>query len=689
MTKKSQTAAEKGAMNEVDFDAVLRGMNWDDRLELARAQRAEALEQRARDGWTPRRPRGYSPADERPPLTDPAPPDLIDEAELSPDVLENYRHKSPARSAEPDEPLYVAAPTVDLIDEDDLDAEMLAPRPAVPAAAPTPAPDLISETDLAPKKAAPKAKKSASAKPAGKAPIPKPEAKPAQEPAPVAVPPLELDADHRVAPVPETAPTKQAAPAPKPADAQPASQPTEPEVPGPEAAAATLFREPPVRDAPLRAEPVPGRVHPSEARHTEQRTAFRFAAIAVVLAVVFAIASYFLRGVETTQTPQVVPDPDPVSVAAIPQAEPETPQASLAPITDEPARQVAEPPAVPGPNPIIAAVTAPLPPPAPSSGVDPVLNVAASAPVARATAPEIASANGPSDVAVTPAALQPPSPLPGAADFAVLTAAPLAMTPPQPQAADFAIGDDALALLSAIISFQPDQPAFETAYWHLPTQSPRPLRRPGASDAEIETVALDEGVNPVITETPAAEQVAVVAPPEEAAGQETVADETVAEETASEETTFPDAVVNSIAPTEDVANWGDGLRIHLHAPANVPQRVVDNLQSTLEGLGVAVQPPNRVGFSVASTQIRYYHAEDADIATELATAIEALPRDFTDFSPPPVLGTLEIYLAGTAPTARATTSTAQPRGIESVIQELRSRLLGIGIAPGQGPGRGN
>ncbi|NNK68449.1 MAG: hypothetical protein HKO95_17125, partial [Rhodobacteraceae bacterium] len=115
--------------------------------------------------------------------------------------------------------------------------------------------------------------------------------------------------------------------------------------------------------------------------------------------------------------------------------------------------------------------------------------------------------------------------------------------------------------------------------------------------------------------------------------------------------------------------------IHIHAPATVNAEVVNGVAATLTEAGFTVNPPNRVNFAIGSDQIRYYHVEDAVLAARLASAIDAVARDFTNFSPAPAIGTLEIWIAGNAPAVARPQPQSNGGGLDTVIQELRDSLL--------------
>lgn len=115
--------------------------------------------------------------------------------------------------------------------------------------------------------------------------------------------------------------------------------------------------------------------------------------------------------------------------------------------------------------------------------------------------------------------------------------------------------------------------------------------------------------------------------------------------------------------------------VHLNAPETVPEGDLDSVTGGLAEAGVAIAKVNRVGFKVSETQIRYFHADNAETATALADLFGGRARDFTNFRPTPPEGTLEVYLAGDRvappPRPQATRRSAQP----SELDRLRDRIV--------------
>ncbi|MBT8455254.1 MAG: hypothetical protein KJO15_04040, partial [Alphaproteobacteria bacterium] len=139
MTKKTPTI-RTDPVDEAGFDALLKSMNWEDRLKKARAQRAEVLAEREKSGAAPRPRTANAFADIPPPLFDPEPPELIDEAELAAKAA-NMPEPEEVEDADEDQGQFLVltnpelpvelpgTPAVPLVSEDDLEDMADAPDP--------------------------------------------------------------------------------------------------------------------------------------------------------------------------------------------------------------------------------------------------------------------------------------------------------------------------------------------------------------------------------------------------------------------------------------------------------------------------------------------------------------------------------------------------------------------------------
>lgn len=116
----------------------------------------------------------------------------------------------------------------------------------------------------------------------------------------------------------------------------------------------------------------------------------------------------------------------------------------------------------------------------------------------------------------------------------------------------------------------------------------------------------------------------------------------------------------------------------LHAPESVADAALAEVVDRLGAAGVPVGDPSRVGFTVSESNVRYFHAADAEAAAAVAEAIGARLRDFTSFAPSPPDGTIEVWLAGTGSAStsapRKATTRAPSTGNPQLLN-LRNRIL--------------
>lgn len=103
-------------------------------------------------------------------------------------------------------------------------------------------------------------------------------------------------------------------------------------------------------------------------------------------------------------------------------------------------------------------------------------------------------------------------------------------------------------------------------------------------------------------------------------------------------------------------------RILLHAPSSVSDTALGGVLARIESAGFAAGDPRRVDIVISRSNVRYFHAEDSRAAALLAGEIGARVRDFSNYTPAPPPGTIEVWLAGRgggtaapdAPRAKAT-----------------------------------
>ncbi|MBV1868335.1 MAG: hypothetical protein KUG69_10595 [Marinosulfonomonas sp.] len=116
--------------------------------------------------------------------------------------------------------------------------------------------------------------------------------------------------------------------------------------------------------------------------------------------------------------------------------------------------------------------------------------------------------------------------------------------------------------------------------------------------------------------------------------------------------------------------------IRLNAPSSLSNRRLTDFTKALRDTGHTVRDANRVSFRVSTNHVRYFHPDDREAAGQLAAAIGGKLRDFTDYSPAPVLGTIEVWLAGPNTPARAVRRAKPAQPTENpALSSLRNRLL--------------
>jgi hypothetical protein len=101
----------------------------------------------------------------------------------------------------------------------------------------------------------------------------------------------------------------------------------------------------------------------------------------------------------------------------------------------------------------------------------------------------------------------------------------------------------------------------------------------------------------------------------------------------------------TVSPAATIAG-ADSLRLAVHVPTGADRAEVSAIHAALDAAGFAEWAPLPVRFAVSETQVRYYHSEDATAALAIAGRIDGRARDFTHYSPSPLPGTVEIWVAG-------------------------------------------
>ena len=111
------------------------------------------------------------------------------------------------------------------------------------------------------------------------------------------------------------------------------------------------------------------------------------------------------------------------------------------------------------------------------------------------------------------------------------------------------------------------------------------------------------------------------------------------------------------------------IRVVLNAPRTVPDESLAAVIDALQQSG-ANPDPRRVNLTISTSNVRYFHSEDAEAAAVIANGIGARLRDFTDFQPAPPEGLVEIWLAGSEIASASRTRDGE-RPLDQFAQDLR------------------
>ncbi len=147
-----------------------------------------------------------------------------------------------------------------------------------------------------------------------------------------------------------------------------------------------------------------------------------------------------------------------------------------------------------------------------------------------------------------------------------------------------------------------------------------------------------------------------------------------------------DAAVSRTAPTKLLLTDLDAafvlpeaasldLTLAVNVPSNVSRRSLASVEERLALLGVPAPDPKAFSFPVTKTHVRYYHLSDKSKAQTLAEAFDAEARDFTNFSPSPPEGFVELWVQGQPPRP-----VRQERGVfdglRRDLRQMRSSITG-------------
>ena len=121
------------------------------------------------------------------------------------------------------------------------------------------------------------------------------------------------------------------------------------------------------------------------------------------------------------------------------------------------------------------------------------------------------------------------------------------------------------------------------------------------------------------------------------------------------------------------------LTLIVRAPSGLSDEAIGAATEALTAGGFAAAGAEPVDFKISETNVRYFSPADKESAAAVARTLDARLRDFTDYSPRPPEGTIEVWLAGQgdAP-ARAATAPAKAHAraeAPSAVDILKNRLI--------------
>jgi len=113
-------------------------------------------------------------------------------------------------------------------------------------------------------------------------------------------------------------------------------------------------------------------------------------------------------------------------------------------------------------------------------------------------------------------------------------------------------------------------------------------------------------------------------------------------------------------------------RVMIHVPVRPSAAGRQAIEAMAEA-GIALPETRGVPFTIAMSQVRFYHAADEAAARVLAEAADLALRDFTDYRPLPDTGLIEVWIAGSAPDWQDTTASRfdPDRAANGVARALR------------------
>ena len=143
------------------------------------------------------------------------------------------------------------------------------------------------------------------------------------------------------------------------------------------------------------------------------------------------------------------------------------------------------------------------------------------------------------------------------------------------------------------------------------------------------------------------------------------------------------ATATGLAAGATVDAVGAGHHVVVYAPPSVTARQRDEVVAALAAADWQAGAPRQTRFTIAETQVRFYHAEDRPAAEALAARLQVAARDFTGYSPLPEPGMLELWLEGKGPPsgsgkAASARQAARPAGPPDLVRFLKRLAAGPG-----------
>lgn len=122
------------------------------------------------------------------------------------------------------------------------------------------------------------------------------------------------------------------------------------------------------------------------------------------------------------------------------------------------------------------------------------------------------------------------------------------------------------------------------------------------------------------------------------------------------------------------------LTLIVRAPSGLSDEAIGAATGALTAGGFAAAGAEPVDFKISETNVRYFSPADQESAAAVAKTLGARLRDFTDYSPRPPEGTIEVWLAGQGSSpAKAAAAPAKARNARaeapSAVDILKNRLI--------------